>query len=493
MDPPNAALPNAPPIDRTVTVDPLALAQAAFPLAIAEVLDCDTGIYASTRGLIEGLRYEQIVVLRGKVRERLHRFPRFRCATCSMPSYLVASVQKRFFFRHLGEDGSCPARTRGHLSQDQIKARKYHGLRESKPHLMMKGLVAQSLSADSRYSCVEIEKTWRSASDPAALRRPDVQAVGPMGPIAIEVQLSTTFLDVVVERRSFYRSENASLVWVMQGFDPGHRRMTTDDILYSNNSNFLVVDESSAALSERTGRFHVICHFRKPRREGREIVDDWDRIAVPFDDLTFDRDGQRAFLLDYDGEAEAIRSAIDSEDRRHEAALRSDLFAFWSTRAPHVELDPVAARTWQVLRDAYAQHGVLLPANPESDGDFVALVNAVASAKAGAPVGWRFRRLVEVGHRLAEGYPQLIVLFGHALRSFGRKELVASQDHSALWAKKTAPIRESIASGEQKFIPPAWAISLACFLLPDARDKISRLAARATHEQDAPRSRLHTI
>ena len=50
-------------------------------------------------------------------------------------------MHKRFFFRHKTEDGSCPAKTRGTLSEEEIRARKYHGLRESEAHKRIKQLI----------------------------------------------------------------------------------------------------------------------------------------------------------------------------------------------------------------------------------------------------------------------------------------------------------------------------------------------------------------
>lgn len=56
--------------------------------------------------------------------------------------------ERRFFFRHTLEDGRCLARTRGELSQEEIDARRYNGVKESARHLQMKEWVAQCLAAD---------------------------------------------------------------------------------------------------------------------------------------------------------------------------------------------------------------------------------------------------------------------------------------------------------------------------------------------------------
>ena len=268
---------------RNVTIDPLAPASAVEAPTIREVIDLDTGKIVPVVGFIQSLRYEQVVKVRLDVRTRLARAsPRYVCAYCSTPAYLVANETKRFFFRHVVEDGSCPAVTRGELSQDEIRARKYDGLQESEPHKKLKTLIARCLSADSTFSDIKTEVTWKSVSQPGQRRKPDVQAQHGALKLAFEVQLSTTFLDVVVARREFYRAEAGLVVWIMAALDPAYRRLTTDDLLFSNNSNILVADDETTLLSERTGTFHVRCFYRRPRLEGDVLAADWEDRVVPF-------------------------------------------------------------------------------------------------------------------------------------------------------------------------------------------------------------------
>ena len=89
----------------------------------------------------------------------------------------------------------------------------------------------RSLSADPRFKEVVQEKTWKASEGLTGLRRPDVSARTNTGRLAFEVQLSTTFMDVVLSRKEFYRAEGAALVWVLPFFHPSYRRMTDDDIL----------------------------------------------------------------------------------------------------------------------------------------------------------------------------------------------------------------------------------------------------------------------
>lgn len=478
---------NRPVVGGNVTFDPLAAALPVEEPAIREVLDCDTGEFVDARAWIGGQRYEELIAQRVSARERLSEKPRFRCSLCSVPVYLVANQLKHFFFRHITEDGSCPAETRSPLSRDEILARKYNGVRESEPHKRIKALIARSLAADSSFLEILSEHQWRSSHDRHSRCQPDVQATGPMGRVAFEVQLSTTFLDVVAGRRSFYRQEGALLVWVMGYFDPGYRRLTTDDLLFSNNSNILVVDKETAALSEAERRFHVRCHYRRPVREGDNLMDHWESCVVPFNGLTCEKESQRCWHFDYDRQAAALRAEIDKELHEREQAatdaLRGELLSFWLSRSPNSAPDKTAVHAWDALRKALDDRGISLPPSPNDDSGFIALMNGVASAKEGNPVGWNFRHLVEVAHRIADGYPQHIVAFGHAVRLFEREKLLDEQDRTGKWKRRRSAIGASLRRGEPDFAPDPATIPLVDFLMPGTKAKLEKISpASSIHD-----------
>lgn len=465
-----------------ITFDPLANALAVDGPAIGEVLDCDSGEFIDARAWIGGQRYEELISERVKIRERMATNARFRCSSCFVPSYLVSNQHKRFFFRHMSEDGSCPAETRSPLSREEILARKYDGIGESEPHKRIKRLIVRSLEADPSYSGTLVERQWRSSQDPRSHRQPDVQAIGSFGRIAFEVQLSTTFLDVVAGRRSFYREEGALLVWVMGSFDPEYRRLTTDDLLFSNNSNILVVDEETTLISELRRKFHVRCHFRRPIRDGGQLVDVWESSVAPLSALTCELEMQRCWLFDYEGQAAIIRTTIEQELREREGAateeLRSHLFSFWTDRVPHAPLDKKGLRAWAALRQAFLARQITLPALPDDSSSFVALMNGLASAREGRPVGWSFQHLVQVAHRIADGYPEHVVAFGHAIRHFAREKTIEVQDHTGKWKRRAESIGRSLRAGKPDFAPDPKSIELIGFLIPGLQEKLESLVLK---------------
>ena len=230
-------------------------------------------------------------------------------------------------------------------------------------------LIERSVAADPSFQTIQLEKVWRSTRNPKARRQPDVRADSArLGSLAFEAQLSTTFLDVVVARRAFYREEGALLVWVLGHFLPEYRRLMIDDLLFSNNSNVFVVDDETASISEARNALHMRCFFRRPVRNERELVDEWCEEIVPFDRLIWDAEKQTAFFFDYSGEEAKLKAAIAAEVAAERAQsdkkLRSEFFALLkASDAFHAGDSSDLRGRWNMLVDALASRAVEIPSS----------------------------------------------------------------------------------------------------------------------------------
>ena len=462
---------------RNITIDGLNPARAVQKPEIAEIIDLDEATYRRAVDFIERHLHQSLVIVRNDVVERMKDGrPRYCCALCSTPVYLVATTAKRFFFRHRVEDGSCPAQTRHPLTEAQIRERKYHGLRESAPHKRIKELIERSLCADPAYRAVAQEKTWRSIQDPTAYRRPDVQADSDEGKLAFEVQLSTTFLSVVVERRMFYRDQGALLVWVFGSFDPEYRRLMTDDVLFPNNSNLFVVDAETTAISEAKGAFHLRCHYRAPVRDGAMLADAWREEIVPFSKVTQDRAGQRAYAFDYEGEEAALKERIRFEAAQAKAELerndRADFFKFWQEHGRGFKHTKENRANWFQLRERIMRHGIAMPDFPDSDAETRAMLSALYSVREGRPIGWTFSKLVQVAHLLAESHPRQLLAFGHAVKIGERAEQIAREDTKGKWAQRSKQVSAAMRNYDPAYMPDPSLLPLMAFLFPEVAAKV---------------------
>lgn len=456
---------------RNVTIEPLAPAPAVEAPQIAQVLSLRTGRLLDARRFITRHRYEDLVRVRTRVLEAMYAGkPRLVCSVCHTPVYIVASTRKAFFFRHRHEDGSCTAVTRNFETQDEIRARQYAGVQESEAHRRLKRLLVRSISADPAFAELAEEKTWRATSGAAGLRRPDVSCAFGAIKLAFEAQLSTTFLSVVVGRRAFYRAENALLVWVLASFDPQDRRMTEDDILFPNNSNVLVVDEETARASEAAGRFMLTCWHR--RIDGASGRAEWNQALRGFDELTLDVQGQRAFLVDVEGEERRAAEAAEAERLRlaaeEDEALRSGFLSCWTRRYDPEVTYPEKEREWATFVRPFALRGLAIPAHCWGEPLLDQRLKVALTAKGGAPVGWRYKKLPEVAHHLHDKHPDLLFLFGRLLKHYGTDERLRHEDRTGSWARKAQAIRREVRQGSGRYEPASAWSELLEFLFPEA-------------------------
>lgn len=467
-----------------ITIEPFAKATAVGDPKIEEIRSKKTGAIYGAQKFIERQRYDRIVKNRNLIRElMIDDTPRFLCGICSVPVYLVSSPLKRFFFRHQIEDGRCPAVTKDSRSEPEIRALKYLGARESDAHKRIKSLIARSLDADRHFEDIEIEKTWRSIKDRSRYRRPDVCARFGGVRLAFEAQLSTTFLDVVVRRRKFYRDEGALLVWVLRNFDPEYRRLMFDDILFMNNSNIIVIDDETTILSESERKFHVRCVHRKPVVVNFNVEDTWESHIVPFDAFTLQPELQKAFLFDFEKAEREVRARIDEKlaelkkiaaekKRQEDQNLREYFFENWDfLRESDYESNDFPNNSLGIKAE-FMRRGIRLPEYIASNFSFHSAVSAILSAKNGRPIGYGFQKLIQVAHHLADNYPENLLYFGYALEKYGHKVTIEIEDKSGKWENRARKIRHALKHHESHYQPRGEWVDTILFLFPEISDSV---------------------
>lgn len=442
---------------------PLPRTQGRFAVEdpeVAELLDLATGRCELHADVI-GDDYEKALQLRMQLQTDLRRErPRFVCAMCMTPVYLVSRPEgRKFFFRHSLEDGRCSAVTRGLLSQQEIDARKYNGAKESWLHLEMKSWIAACLRADSSFSDVVIEGRWTGAFS-GEWRKPDVRASYGGIRVAFEIQLSTTYISVIAQRREFYRQEGGLLFWVFANFDVGARRLTQEDVFYNNNRNAFVVTQDTRDESLRQGRFMLECIWAEPTLGGG--VSELRREVVPFDALTLDADTQRAYHFDFDGERGRLAREVRERKVARQKPLR-DKFEDWYVA--HVTIHGDDHRTWGQLRRDCAGEGVALPEYPGMLPR--GLLNVLYSTKHGRVIGWDYPNFIQVAHHVEPGLRQYLHHFRAALKAFGRAELIRSEDVSGKWAAKVAEYKARIARGDPAYTADTSHDALVRLLFPE--------------------------
>ena len=332
----------------------------------------------------------------------------------------------------------------------------------------MKSIILDSLAADPRFSGVQKEKNWRSLWDPSAFRRPDVQATYRGLRIAFEIQLSTTFIDVIAARRAFYLAEGGLLFWIFKEVDPGDRRLTVDDVFIPNNHNLFVANDETLRLSREAGKLTLKCHYRVPRLVGSEIVEDWHAQFVTVDQLTLDVEHQRVYFLDY----AAVRATVDAHAKSAGDELRDRFQAFWERFDGRRDNEGVffpdvkVQRDYQSLRDALNRMGFNLP-RYHTERNFVATMRLCYSAKLGRPIGFRLKSLNQVAHRAYDGYKPLLHAFISLTDVYGHRPALEKADQTGKWRERRAEAESAWST--DRFRPDDRYADLLAFLFPEAK------------------------
>ena len=142
------------------------------------------------------------------------------CGLCGKPLKICGGGKgenmQRLHFRHkFKQDAECCGyrEEANSLSRRQIELKKFANKEEGELHNHLKFLIANTLK---KYGAeTKIERYIVDEQDHSDRRRPDIRAIFPNKDIAIEVQITSTFMDVILGREDFYASHNMFLLWVM--------------------------------------------------------------------------------------------------------------------------------------------------------------------------------------------------------------------------------------------------------------------------------------
>lgn len=426
-----------------------------------------------------GDEYDRAIQLRTDLRMSIASGkPRFTCTLCGVGVYLnCMHFERRFYFKHAHEDGSCPIQTRGDLTQDQIDAIRYNGVKESRRHQQMKEWIRQGLASDCAFSDIIVEGNWTGALT-GERRRPDVRASYQGMPVVFEVQLSSTYLNVIAERRVFYLQEGALLIWVFAEFDDEMRKLTQDDVFFTNNQNGFVVSSQTAQASAECGKFMMEVVYRVPltHSEPSELL----RKLVGFNELILDQAKQQAYFYDYYGQLELVREQEARDLRELEASRKAEAERRWrkdqeQARAYFQEqwLDWTSGRSfdandWQELVETFDGVGLYLPDHPGLLPGRI--LNALYSLKHGYPIGWAYKALIEVAHVVLPGQNREVMgpyldHFWRGARAFGRVEEIQADDRTGKWKKKVEKHRGADQAGDtastwRRSLPPPHSIPI---------------------------------
>ena len=298
---------------------------------IKEVMNLDTRelIYADDFFLQdENIIWKYRELCQEAIKKR--RDPFLVCSTCGQLVQISGGRGERkkvTYFKHLKDSKDCPIKTDSNSSKEDILRGKYNGQKEGKEHIETKRLIASFLelnkSTKGEISRCDLEKVIKGNRDFLEWRKPDITSLFKDKTLVFEIQLSTTFLDVICERQHFYKEKQMFILWVFRKFEieEDKQRFTQKDVFYSNNRNAFILNDEAIRLSEENKDLYLLCQYQEPIARGERLIYEWREKYVCLSELIFDETTYKVYYYDVDKAEQKIRQNILEKKKREEERL----------------------------------------------------------------------------------------------------------------------------------------------------------------------------
>lgn len=314
---------------------------------------------------------------------------RFICTNCRQDVKISGRKYERgqvTFFSHLHDSDYCEIKTTTGLSKELIEARKYGLVAESERHKRLKRLIHEALegyaSREKGVADVVEEKRVNSNLPYMNWRKPDIIAKYNNLNIVFELQLSTTFISVVVQRDIFYKLNDYYVIWVFN-FDDNQKyvdltNLMCKDIYYANKRNVFIFDTEAQQASEEREELVLKCnwldtdntwHYSSTKGNG-------DGILITIDELKFDKETAKPYYFDAETPYYEIHPEVKERIKKEE-------------RSKQQMIDDLQARASREAEEAIVKRDNALKLMLENDGH-------VSPFKDGNKYGFKYNNVVLV-------------------------------------------------------------------------------------------------
>lgn len=277
---------------------------------IEHVIACKEGKSYQSKDLLYQLKSREDLILKRLRVELLlllqDQEPKYIyiCGYCRKPVRLRGGQsfsKKQLHFTHAYSNPQCKYH-RGELpSREELNRKIYAGLREGPVHQLLKRRLSECLILEGEnfknISNVAVEKNIRI--DSHNWKRPDINFEFEDKHVALELQLSSTYLDVIMERHRFYEENKIFMLWIFKdlSLDDAERAFTLDDVIFRNNDNAYVFDDAQYKKSIAEKRLFLRCFYLTYQfvRGNERIKSTWNEVEVTLSDITFDYDNKSLY------------------------------------------------------------------------------------------------------------------------------------------------------------------------------------------------------
>ncbi len=395
---------------------------------IEEVLNIKTGDFLKADYFFS-LSEETIFQGRRKLEESNQRKEKLLvCPYCYQPVKIRGFVngKKTMHFAHLYDSGDCPIKTTNKYSKQEIERMKYNGQKESEEHIKLKEFIASCLEKDERFSDLKVEKNFNSKGLSKEWKRPDVSAKFKGLDIVFEVQLSTTFLSVIVEREVFYRDNKTFIIWFFNKFNPDvdSQKFTEKDIIYSNKNNAFLINDETIEKSEKEGKFIIKCYYQEVLIKNNAIEFKPEVKEICFDDLKFDYNNYKLFYYDPQSKYQELSYYLKQ-------GFIKDFENFWLER--NTLSDEEKNSKLFDFQNLFQSKNINFTIN---DSRLNAVLDAIYSLKYKKMINYKYKNFISLANHILEYRQEYAQVFLLALSYYGIEKIVLQEDKKGAYRNK---------------------------------------------------------
>lgn len=231
--------------------------------------------------------------------------PRLVCTHCKQMVKLCGKKTERgvvSYFSHLHDSEDCDIKTNTNRTKEEIEAEKYGLVSESRRHKDLKQFMYSCLTSKSSENMgvrnVCLDRRIESSVPYLNWRCPDISFEYNGKKIVMELQLSTTFVSVIVDRDIFYRLNNIFVVWVFN-FDDNIeyvnlQNLMCKDIYYANKRNVYILDEAARKKSMEESELYFTFTWLDSNGKFSQ------KKLISLKDFILDEKSGKAFVCDAD-------------------------------------------------------------------------------------------------------------------------------------------------------------------------------------------------
>jgi len=259
--------------------------------------------------------YVTLGELRRKQKESiLLKKPLYICGKCEQPLALKGKPNnnKEFYLAHLKNSLDCDWKSGDDRTRLEIHSEMFFRVRESEKHKELKAFIVDKLEKDKVFSQIKSEKRFKSDFG-EQYKIPDVSTVKIENNgfidiktnVVFEIQLTSTYLDVIIDRERFYYENKSNIIWIFSKFsnDLSKTKMTEDDILFSNKKNVFILDEEAQKISKEKQSLYLKNIYLEVDSKKSKINYKWSKSKIiNVKDITFDVITGKSFIYNFEYE-----------------------------------------------------------------------------------------------------------------------------------------------------------------------------------------------